>query len=465
MATEKPPIVELVLAEGLHKLTSAAELRQRLMRRGLLHELQQQAEYSVSQWGYASPSHRGEFVAVPGGALNPFSYVAKCNSDDCRLKAASAFARSLALYADRVVIPDVFTSIMLTAERVRPENEEQHFDELHKDLIVLRELLPLVQHGTIEFSAPTHDICLQCSIEADQYVADAMQDVTLRVSREALHVHKVYTENGHHKVDISCSLLTSATGHELIFEHDVSPSSAIQVASLLKGKRGKAHGVLLPPRVGGTLREEMERTLVAEVQPIIFSLLASDGTGAVLAAGSQLEGQFLRRVESSSCGTRLAEVDAWEMTREVHLPAVSMLTMEEVLRLKDEASTALPALRELLARRLGEHSTEPSETRLAKTISELRSQAPAVKAELDGWARSSAPRLEKAVVSAAFSLVLYSMANPIAAPTALVAVLGALYAVHAAKTKEIVETEKLKAQPAYVVVKAREILQRRRRVK
>jgi hypothetical protein len=149
------------------------------------------------------------------------------------------------------------------------------------------------------------------------------------------------------------------------------------------------------------------------------------------------------------------------MNYEVHLPAISLLTVEEVLRLKDEAASALPAFRGLLAQRLADAPTDSAKT-AGRVLSELRSHAPAVKEELASWARSSRSRLEKAVVSGAFSLVLYSMVNPAAAPAALAAVLAGLYAVHGARAKEEVETAKLKAQPAYVLVKADEILQQRR---
>ena len=113
-----PPLIAVLLAEGLNEVVSSDELKKKLARAGFLRELRDQAEYTLRNWPYegAHPSEpKGQFVFTASGALNPFSDIGKCVDPHCRLRSADAFARSLGLYPDYTVVPDPFTELFANA--------------------------------------------------------------------------------------------------------------------------------------------------------------------------------------------------------------------------------------------------------------------------------------------------------------------------------------------------------------
>ena len=147
-----PPVVKILISEGLHELPSADALYRALADGGLWNDLCAQAQGSIRGYEYEEfkPQSRGQLVFTPSASLDPFSNVSKCSSISCRLSLADSFVRSLGLYADRIVVTDYFTSAFLQTDRASRGLAE----ELFKDLAILRKLLLFIKEGVIKFGTP-----------------------------------------------------------------------------------------------------------------------------------------------------------------------------------------------------------------------------------------------------------------------------------------------------------------------
>jgi len=151
------------------------------------------------------------------------------------------------------------------------------------------------------------------------------------------------------------------------------------------------------------------------------------------------------------------EFRAFEDSRAFDLPWVSELNPSQILQLREEASKAIPSLRELLARATTSDGSEPTDSSGASIISELRAQAEEVRAELSVKKTKSARywRTAYGVLGLGISAYGVSTDQALAAMGGLLPIIQLLIE-H--RTTHESDTEKLKTRPGYVLVKAQDIL-------
>jgi hypothetical protein len=112
----------------------------------------------------------------------------------------------MGLYADRVLVPDIFTSFALLSKTAARRNPEGFYVALFKELSVLRELLPLVNAGVIRFGTPTHAFCPVCRVEEDERFTKAVESLADAACTVGLEAYTVRAKRQAYEVDVSSPL-------------------------------------------------------------------------------------------------------------------------------------------------------------------------------------------------------------------------------------------------------------------
>ena len=139
--------------------------------------------------------------------------------------------------------------------------------------------------------------------------------------------------------------------------------------------------------------------------------------------------------------------------RSVDVPWVSELDALQIVQLRQEASKALPAFREQMARALctGDSSSAQS------VVHDLREQAAEVRAEL-GVSRDKSARYWKTAYGLlGLGLSAYGVANEQILP-GVAGLLPVLQLLIGHKTGHEASVAKLESRPGYVLVKAQQLL-------
>ena len=430
MKRELPPVVALLFRECADTVKSSAELAKKLRERGLLRELKLQAQYAQSNWPYvdlAAARSGGRFVVTPADSLNPMIKSVKCPSPACRTKLAREFVRSVGLYADEVILPDVVSGRLLTDSSPRELAED-----IYADVQVLTELKPLIDAGYLQFGSPSHHFCPGCNSALDE-VGDVspIRALALDLASEVIVEALRRDEKGRPYVECRFPAFDEF-GHALTRVRLSIKQAAVFKSLIPSGKTSK-----LPEQLVPFFREHVEYDLKILSQGLTGEVLSAQKTGAVLAGASGLERMILRSLEQSS--TRLRELSEWEVTRTLQLPWIRELSASEIVQLKDEARDALPRLRALLARRLATQGTSPEAMKVVGL--ELSEEAAQVEAELAASKAASTRRIRIATGAAGLGFVLYEAitADPAGATltaTAIASLIGFLNALHPQAQKE-----------------------------
>ena len=150
------------------------------------------------------------------------------------------------------------------------------------------------------------------------------------------------------------------------------------------------------------------------------------------------------------------DIQAWESARTTSLPWIPDLSMTQILRLRDEADTALPKFRERMTRLMGSEQAAPNPQTL---VSELRDEAAEVENELRALNKPGKDRTRTAQGLVGLAISVYGYAAEALSPGMA---LGGLMALWQQIHKSHAEVEQQHAQiiskPGYVLVKAKELL-------
>jgi hypothetical protein len=310
---------------------------------------------------------------------------------------------------------------------------------------------PLVENNVLLFGSPRHGYCAECN-QKKQEVLTKVTDAILSAPYER-HVQLVSTPQGA-KLGLRIPELQPEHTHPIVTYVRITPSEA----ALLK--RTKPSGKASSNAGQKVLQKILGRTIRHDLESLFFELETSRRFGSLLLAGSRAETLVIATLEETA--PSLGEVENWEKIRTVHLPWVDFLTAEEILMLRQEASKALPRLRELLRSRLSDPSTGSGQS-LSETVGELRAQALDVQSELDALSLPRERNYRAGMVGLAMAFVIYGMASA-AAPvvaTSVAALLATLAHLRNAERDHDAKLEKVVATPGYALLKAREIISER----
>jgi hypothetical protein len=394
----------------------------------LVPELKRQARWTSKNFEYFTNTDvPSSSLVIPAyGGLNPLVPYGMCAQASCRGLAAQNMARTLGLYADHVLLPDIPTRHMLhwsgtTAEKI----------QLLGYVLVLRVLEPMIRTGVIRFWEGGISVCSSCRKKLIPEISARAEELLA-----ASDYKPVATIEGN-----TASLdLAPLYGQSVVYAQPLTPAQ----------KRGKKRSL------AETIGRQMY--LDAAEQDITGAMLDLRFSSAAHASMFSTRREALRALNAfDSEAPALNTVAAWESPRSIELPWVRNLSVAQVLQLREEAGSALPSFRDSFVRRITTGNSSPPE--IADTIAELQTEAAQMRAELD----AARPRLER-VFRGTFGmlgmgLAVYAAAtgNPAIEASAAIGLMNALGYLHGRGRDEHKAREKLVSSPAYVLVKAKEL--------
>lgn len=414
-----PPAVPLLLSELRGgPVGSFADFATRF--RQLLPELRSQSEWYYAQPAEASPAQpTGKLDIYLDGGLELFDSVSTCPSLDCRLKAAKQFSRSVGLLGDTVWLTDFLTPDLIDFGRLTDEKVAA----LINHTLVLSELEPLISAGILRFRPAPAALCMSCSSELERRIE--------KISTQLMQLfHSEFDIDESH--DGSNLLNTGSLCYPPVF---VIPSRKVRADD------GAAFTNIAWEFIGNAVR----RALWTAQQAAPSGGSVFSNSKVAMAAFAHIEGTANDR----------AQLRLLEASRDMTIPYVSNLTPAQIVQLRDEADTALPAFRESLARALEAAPRKPGV--VADTMASLREQAAEVRGELQSTSQHAGRFWKTAYSTLGFGACAYGAASG-NIPLALTGLLPLMQLMVSHKAGSEKDIDRLKRRPGYVLLKAQDIL-------
>lgn len=416
-----PPAVLLLLSELVFVQGDIDAFRKRV--KHLLPELKRQSQvYELENQG-RQPAVAGprEFSIYMDGGLNLFDSHGACRQLSCRVMAAERLTRSMGLIADTIWLTDLITEKFCKFGRITNEK----IDRVVDDVIVLAVLSPLIFKGIIKFKSPWVPACGRCMERFGQIVDEISGDLLVEFARD----FSLNTDNP--------NVYALDTGDLY------SPPLVLRLPT---GEGGGA------PEIKGYAKA-LARFAVRSA--LWTGRDAAIGKGAIF-SNSKLGLAGLVRQEGKAM--TLPELQKLDQHRNITLPWVSDLSPAQIVELREEASKALPSLREMLAKRLTDSSPDDNADSAGDAIGELRQQAIDVRNELENTSRHAARFWKGAYLTLGLSISAYGVMSEQMVP-GLAGLLPSIQLIMNHKTGYEKDVDKIERRPGYVLVKAQDILE------
>lgn len=437
-----PPSLELLLKE----LDLGAEVSDQIarLRGGLLRELRDQAEWTLEHWeGYAdrrSP-RRDQALVAPGDALNPIVSDFKCYKRECMTRFASGFARYVALYTDGAVVPDYLTRALSSGDERRVASVIRAWAPQ------LVDLLPLVRAGCLRFARPIHDSETPDG-KAHRLLHEAVREL---IDHNKGSFHLTYFPHGR-RPEVHIRNPKVLDGAETIIRS--LPLDESQLRRLARIANLGDREITLPKSAVNLFARNLTQDMNSQLHGLLIQMHTAAATHATLLVGAPAETFVLDRQGSMQRTQRSLRLDRMHTVR---LPWIDELSVTEAVQLRDEAGVALERLRGRVA--AASKSDDPRQ--LADLVAELNDEAAEVSSELKAL-RSGLPKVaDWGYASLGIGLILYGVTQSslVAAAAGFATVAGKLR--DEARARREGTTRQL-ARPGYALLKARQLLGRRR---
>lgn len=439
-----PPTIELLLTEDLEAMSSSTQLSSSL---GVdfAKEVHRQAEWTRSQFRYGQPE-AGGFVTAPAGLLNPLSDVGKPRSVRERVHSyTDEFARSVALYSDVVVLPDIATVLFAEYSDHITHHDCGHVDDIFSAIIALRRLEPFIRAGVIRFANAVTAGSAPTPFRGVYHLAHTFVEDEGGPIRVQLHQHH---DSSAWYLAYETPLFSPTAQEPVVYDIPLTDDELQALTSLSVNEWVDGRGLEI-------VKRNVNRRMSDTMESVLGEALLAEATHSVLLGASRVETRVLCKLQ----GIRMeaARIQDWEYLRSVDLPWISVLSPAQLLALRSDAQFALPRLREYLGRASRDSSADDHVR--ADIVAELRAQAAEVEGEIEALKRQHTSRYQVAMQSAAVSFVLYGLASgvPAVAATSLAAFLAAQAHLRSVQ-KDVVEAEAaVVASPAFALVAARRL--------
>ncbi len=415
-----PPAIPLIFNEIISKSRGYEDAYKRLKK--LWPELRAQSRFYWENHSLASPDTNSptELGIYLDGGLNLFNSRMGCIDIRCRLKAAKNLTRTLGLLGDTIWLTDLLTEIFLDNHKKIPETK---IHRVLNDAMVLTELAPLIGAGIIKFRSPIQNFCKSCSIvferELEEMVHDALSEHTSEFNVEKIN-------------DDAYALHTGET---------YAPPIIMRVYP---------HKNRLGAQRTPTVEESKFDVIYTAIRSALWTCNeASLGNGTVFSNSPIALAALAKREQNL---TESSTLRVFDERRSIQIPWVTQLNASQIVELRDEASKALPAFRELLANHLSISHEAPSQL-----IGELRAQAIETRNELENIQSHSGRYWKTAYATVGLGISAYGLATDGVVP-ALGGLLPILHLLKEHTEGSQKELDKLHRRAGYVLVKAQGML-------
>lgn len=415
--SDVPPALVMLLSEVMSS-KSWSESRKRI--KAMLLELRDQSEVFVIQSTKREKYKRDptRFEVHLHGALDLLMGQG-CMGPDCRLDAADRVARSVGLIADRVWLTDTLSDRLMNFGRVT----NAKLDEVIADTLVLARVFPLIAAGIIKFRSPWIATCNGCAAKFDMQMESVTVEV-LKTFRRDLKVKR--------RGDGGLDLYTGKS-----FDSPMVFCSS---------KNERDHS---------TARVFAEEFVRREVRSTLWVAREAALTGGSLFTNSRIGLSGLLQPEGRLPDRRTLLM--FEKERQFIIPWVSELNASQIIQLREEASLALPAFRDKIARVMSVSQYSGPESSSSSIIEDLREQANDVRAELIAKQAHSSKYWKTTYGLLGLGLSAYGVASDQILP-GVAGLLPILHLLINHQTGHEAEIAKLTSKPGFVMVKAQDIL-------
>lgn len=416
-----PPAIFLLVTEVLGKSLGPHDAYKRL--KNLWPELRAQSRFHQENYSLiARPRDRPTDLDIYlDGALNLFDSRIGCAEIGCRIEAARRLSRSLALVGDTIWITDYLTEQFLEDDKV---SDDLLFRTLNNSL-VLAELFPLITAGIIKFRSPWRPVCQACNAAFDMKINKMVEESLMEYSSE----FDVEQMDGN--------------------AYALHTGSAYHPPMVLRVYPSKWLGAQRLP----TTDEMKRRVAYTAIRSALWTCNEAGYGDGVLFSNSAIGMAAFVKQERDIGGP--SGLRAFDERRSIEIPWVTQLNASQIVDLRSEASKALPAFRELLARHLtfSDANDKNSDT----LIEELRWHAMDTRNELENVQSHSARYWKTSYATAGLGLSAYGLGtgNVGASLGGLLPILDLLVRHESGAKKEV---DRVQRRAGYVLVKAQDML-------
>ena len=400
-------------------------------------------------WPRGEQKDIGTLPLCIGGGINPIGLFA-CRSHECRRATAKALARSIGLYADRVIINDFITDTLLHID----ELDDVSIYDLYGNVIALSVLEPMIREGVIAFAGTSILYCPDCAAEVKKLVKSATTRIWDTMSPR-VRVEDIVYKNGEAHVAYLTGVLNQPADPAM----NVITLPEAEGRAIEKGMKQKGRTRHIPIQLRAATISRIEMHIYAA---LLQESTASHFSGAV-ASTSRIENAAIRMLR----GGRLVsapQYDNWERVRSVSLPWVSELEVSEVLLLRERARHALPSFRARLNKELFSYShdgTSPDD-QAKRVVAELQLETEELEAELKAIKVRRGRFVDLAIGGLGIGLTVYGVGSH--DPTSFYAgsaILASVATRHPARSELHAEMKRLRSSPAQVLLASRDLLKER----
>lgn len=294
-------------------------------------------------------------------------------------------------------------------------------DGIIADYMVMTRLKPLILAGVIRFRSPYFSVCQHCLHEFNAIVSAGTEKLVATFANE-FHVKR--TSDGSYNVETGAS---------------------IEPQMIYSGRLGKSSR---PP----TRKAFARRWIRRELYSALLSAREASLTGGAVFSNSRIALAGLAQQNGSHVDART--IALLDKERELVVPWVSHLNAEQIVQLRHEASSALPAFREKLCRAM---SASYDSLKISAAIADLREQAQEVRSELAAKNRNAARYWKTTYGVLGLALSAYGVASD-QVGASLGGLLPIIQLLIGHKTGIDTDISKATSKPGFVFVKAQDIL-------
>lgn len=451
-----PPVLKLALDASLHRHRTVESFCEELKTSGLEEEFKRQALWTITNYEYTPKRHVPEtslgFTVSASGSLNPFSATGKCSDMACRFQAIKHFITTIGLYSDGTLLADPVTGFFLT-------DKEISYRRLFASLNSLAHMVPLIREGLITFVSPTMALCQHCLDEVQRKITsitvNLAQQCGTRASIRLVDGSEAKAFTDRYGGDAPF-LLVQTPDLDADHSHPLLVSVPLNHPTLTPLKESLAAN---PKRNRRRILNVHKDLIVAsaiqgDVRTTFFELDSARRLNSLFLAASRLESLLIANVESGA--PVIADIEEWEAVRSVALPWISELNADQIVQLRNEASHALPRLRQTLATSL---SSSSGSQNITGVLQDLRAQALDVEMELRALGVRKEQRFRAGMAGLSMAFIVYGFASGLApvAATSLATFLATLAHLRSTERDLSSKHEKLISSPGYALLKAKQI--------
>ncbi|MCG6535544.1 MAG: hypothetical protein L7F78_12835 [Syntrophales bacterium LBB04] len=328
-----PQAIEFLDEAGMFTNNEAVYIRRRFSDKIFLKEVHDIADETLHNYHYCDDDinrHSG-FNITLGGSLDILSPAAGCASPECKRNEALNIARTVGLLANKVFVTDHLSALLSCYS-----NNLVDAGRVRMMTAVLKTLAPFIDNNTIELRTPVVHFCQNCQNNIDAQIMLFLDSV---IDCEAeFELRYLGQQKQDHLIVINSPELARLCE---------APAALVQISkkeyssfSFKPNNKQICGRIKDEPFVLSKIREHHLRRL----RNVIQGTRSADRTSSLFMAKSKLDTLFL----SSLDGVRIQRngIEQWESMRSIDLPWIGQLTMNQVIRLKEEASVSLESLRD-----------------------------------------------------------------------------------------------------------------------